>query len=113
MDVLENARHFLGAVFKEFLHFIPDEVVQNLAKKVDGKIGNAIRALGDSRFNGNIVSGIKHAMHDPQRFRLMKKAFVDFEQLTGVKMGRSVSKSLIWTPRKCSYCCTRSGKILF
>ncbi|SKA77159.1 RHS repeat-associated core domain-containing protein [Prosthecobacter debontii] len=74
-----------GNVFKEFSHFIPDEVVQNLAKKVGGKIGNAIRALGDSRFNGNIVSGIKHAMHDPQRFRLMKKAFVDFEQLTGVK----------------------------
>lgn len=54
---------------KVFSHWIPDRYLKQTGS-------NFLRnVFGTSRFNGNYVSAIQHALHDPWAYRFMPRAW--------------------------------------
>ena len=53
---------------KEFSHWVPSRVLK-------GSNGKLARWFDRSMFNGNMVSPGRHALHDPWRYRFMKRAW--------------------------------------
>ena len=74
---------------REFAHAIPNRVV-NLA-------GEAIsEGIGRSRFNGNYVTAVEHALTDPYRYRFMPRAWKALNPMKPYAMRMLLRIPRIW-----------------